>query len=57
MNTGARSRWVLALRRERAGRTTELGWLGQESVAFHALAAYFGDGPSELRAIAEEAER
>ena len=34
-----------------------LGWLGQEPAAFHALAAYFGDGPSELRAIAEEAER
>ena len=34
-----------------------LGWLGQEPVALRALAAYFGDGPSELRAIAEEAER
>ena len=34
-----------------------LGWLGQEPVALHALAAYFGEGPSELRAIAEEAER
>ena len=34
-----------------------LGWLGQEPAALHALAAYFGDGPSELRAIAEEAER
>ena len=34
-----------------------LGWLGQESAALRALAAYFGDGPSELRAIAEEAER
>ena len=34
-----------------------LGWLGQEPAALHALAAYFGDGPSELRTIAEEAER
>ena len=34
-----------------------LGWLGQEPTALRALAAYFGDGPSELRAIAEEAER
>ena len=34
-----------------------LGWLGQEPAALHALAAYFGDGPSELRAIACEAER
>ena len=34
-----------------------LGWLGQEPVALRALAVYFGDGPSELRAIAEEAER
>ena len=34
-----------------------LGWLGQEPAALRALAAYFGDGPSELRAIAEEAER
>ena len=34
-----------------------LGWLGQEPAALHALAAYFADGPSELRAIAEEAER
>ena len=34
-----------------------LGWLGQEPPALHALAAYFGDGPSELRAIACEAER
>ena len=34
-----------------------LGWLGQESAALRALTAYFGDGPSELRAIAEEAER
>ena len=34
-----------------------LGWLGQESAALRALAAYFADGPSELRAIAEEAER
>ncbi|MCY4451229.1 MAG: DNA-binding domain-containing protein, partial [Immundisolibacterales bacterium] len=34
-----------------------LGWLGQEPAALCALAAYFGDGPSELRAIAEEAER
>ena len=34
-----------------------LGWLGQEPAALRALAAYFGDGPSELRALAEEAER
>ena len=34
-----------------------LGWLGQEPAALRALATYFGDGPSELRAIAEEAER
>ena len=34
-----------------------LGWLDQEPAALRALAAYFGDGPSELRAIAEEAER
>ena len=34
-----------------------LGWLGQEPAALRALAAYFGEGPSELRAIAEEAER
>ena len=34
-----------------------LGWLGREPAALRALAAYFGDGPSELRAIAEEAER
>ena len=34
-----------------------LGWLGQEPAALRALAAYFGDGPSELRAIADEAER
>ena len=34
-----------------------LGWLGQEPAALRALAAYFGNGPSELRAIAEEAER
>ena len=34
-----------------------LGWLGQEPAALRALAAYFGDGPSELRAIAGEAER
>ena len=34
-----------------------LGWLGQEPAALRALAAYFGDGPSDLRAIAEEAER
>ena len=32
-------------------------WLGQEPAALRALAAYFGDGPNELRAIAEEAER
>ena len=34
-----------------------LGWLGQEPAALRALAAYFADGPSELRSIAEEAER
>ena len=34
-----------------------LAWLGQEPAALTALAAYFGPGPSELRAIAEEAER
>ena len=34
-----------------------LGWLGQEPAALRALSAYFGEGPSELRAIAEEAER
>ena len=34
-----------------------LGWLGQEPAALRALTAYFGEGPSELRAIAEEAER
>ena len=34
-----------------------LGWLGQEPAALRALAAYFGNGPSELRAIAEDAER
>ena len=34
-----------------------LGWLGQERAALRALATYFGDGPSELRAIACEAER
>ena len=34
-----------------------LGWLGQEPAALRALAGYFADGPSELRAIAEEAER
>ena len=39
-----------------AGRAAALGWLGQEPAALRALAAYFGDGPSELRAIAEEAE-
>jgi len=33
------------------------GWLGQEPAALRALAAYFGEGPSELRTIAEEAER
>ena len=32
-----------------------LRWLGQEPIAMRALAAYFGGGPSELRAIAEEA--
>ena len=36
---------------------TGLGWLGQEPVVLNAMAAYFGPGPSELRAIAEEAER
>ena len=34
-----------------------LGWLGQEPAALRALADYFADGPSELRAIACEAER
>ena len=34
-----------------------LDWLGQEPAALRALASYFGDGPSELRTIAEEAER
>ena len=34
-----------------------LGWLGQEPAALRALAAYFCEGPSELRTIAEEAER
>ena len=34
-----------------------LGWLGQEPAALRALAAYFGDDLSELRAITEEAER
>ena len=34
-----------------------LAWLGQEPVALSALAAYFGAGPSELRAIAEAAEQ
>ena len=33
-----------------------LSWLGQEPVALSALAAYFGPGPSELRAIAAEAK-
>ena len=33
-----------------------LSWLGQEPLALAALAAYFGPGPSELRAIAEEAK-
>ena len=32
-----------------------LRWLGQEPVAMRALASYFGGGPSELRAIADEA--
>ena len=32
-----------------------LRWLGREPVAMRALAAYFGGGPSELRAIAEAA--
>ena len=36
---------LLARRAGEAG----LGWLGQEPAALHALAAYFGDGPSELR--------
>ena len=44
---------LLARRAGEAG----LGWLGQEPAALRALAAYFGDGPSELRALAEEAER
>ena len=34
-----------------------LAWLSQEPAALTALAAYFGAGPSELRAIAEAAER
>ncbi len=34
-----------------------LSWLAQEPLAMRELAAYFGDAPSELRAIAEEAER
>ena len=34
-----------------------LAWLAQEPVALAALAAYFGPGPSELRAIAQEAAR
>ena len=34
-----------------------LAWLGQEPVALSALSAYFGPGPSELRAIAEDAAR
>ena len=34
-----------------------LSWLGQEPAALHTLASYFGDGPSELRAITCEAER
>ena len=32
-----------------------LAWLGQEPVAMRELAAYFGEGPSELRVIADEA--
>ena len=35
---------------------TGLGWLAQERAALDALAAYFGGGPSDLRAIAEQAE-
>ncbi|MCY3812374.1 MAG: hypothetical protein OXH15_11315 [Gammaproteobacteria bacterium] len=35
---------------------TGLGWLAQERIALDALAAYFGGGPSDLRAIAEQAE-
>ena len=34
-----------------------LAWLGQEPDALAALAAYFGPGPSELRAIARDAAR
>ena len=34
-----------------------LAWLAQEPAALAALAAYFGPGPSELRTIAQEAER
>ena len=34
-----------------------LAWLAQEPAALAALAAYFGPGPSELRRIAEQAER
>lgn len=34
-----------------------IGWLGQEQAVIREVATYFGDGPSELRAIAEEAER
>ena len=34
-----------------------LGWLGQEPAALRSRAAYFGDGPSELRAIACDAGR
>ena len=41
----------------RASSGTHLAWLGQESVARSALVAYFGSGPSELRAIMLEAER
>lgn len=34
-----------------------VAWLGQERAVMRAVAAYFGDGPSELRTIAAEAER
>ena len=34
-----------------------LDWLAQEPVALRAVAAYFGAGPSELQAIADEAAR
>ena len=46
-----------ALRLARLAGEAGLGWLGQEPTALRGLAAYFADGPSELRSIAEEAER